>query len=85
MIERLVDELRSLVNADAADCWTLLPGGDELVCRAVLGLPEDEIGRTVPVAGTIGDAIAAGKPVLRRDFGATEQPPPPTATRASPR
>ena len=41
VIERLVDELRALVNADAADCWTLLPGGDELVCRAVLGLPED--------------------------------------------
>jgi len=76
VIERLVDELRSLVNADAADCWTLLPGGDKLVCRAVLGLPEDEIGRTILVAGTIGDAIAAGKPVLRRDFGETEQPPP---------
>ena len=76
VIERLVEELRSLVNADAADCWTLLPGGNELVCRAVLGLPEDEIGRTIPVAGTIGDAIATGKPVLRRDFAETEQPPP---------
>ncbi len=76
VIERLVDELRSLVNADAADCWTLLPGGNELVCRAVLGLPEEEIGRTIPVAGTIGDAIATGKPVLRRDFAETEQPPP---------
>ncbi len=38
VIERLVEELRALVNADAADCWTLLPGGSELVCRAVLGL-----------------------------------------------
>ncbi len=76
VIERLVEELRALVSADAADCWTLLPGGSELVCRAVLGLPETEIGRTIPVAGTIGDAIATGKPVLRRDFAETEQPSP---------
>jgi PAS domain S-box-containing protein len=76
VIERLVEELRALVNADAADCWTLLPGGTELVCRAVLGLPEQEIGRTIPVAGTIGDAITTGKPVLRREFAETEQPPP---------
>ncbi|HYK07610.1 MAG TPA: GAF domain-containing protein [Gaiellaceae bacterium] len=76
VIERLVSELRALVNADAADCWTLLPGGSELVCRAVLGLPEDEVGRTTPVAGTIGEAITTGRPVLRRDFAATEQPPP---------
>ena len=64
VIERLVSELRALVNADAADCWTLLPGGSELVCRAVLGLPEEEVGRTIPVAGTIGEAITTGKPVL---------------------
>jgi PAS domain S-box-containing protein len=76
VIERLVSELRALVNADAADCWTLLPGGSELVCRAVLGLPEEEVGRTTPVAGTIGEAITTGKPVLRRDFAETEQPPP---------
>ncbi|HWL32430.1 MAG TPA: GAF domain-containing protein, partial [Gaiellaceae bacterium] len=76
VIERLVEELRALVNADAADCWTLLPNGTELVCRAVLGLPEQEIGRTIPVAGTIGDAITTGEPVLRRDFAETEQPPP---------
>ena len=76
VIERLVEELRGLVNADAADCWTLLPGGSELVCRAVLGLPETQIGRTIAVAGTIGEAITTGKPVLRRDFAATERPTP---------
>ena len=76
VIERLVSELRALVNADAADCWTLLPGGSELVCRAVLGLPEEQVGRVTPVAGTIGEAITTGKPVLRRDFAETEQPPP---------
>jgi len=76
VIERLVEELRSLVDADAADCWTLLPGGGELVCRAVRGLPEAEVGRRIPVEGTLGEAIATGTPVLRRDFAATERPPP---------
>jgi len=75
VIERLVEELRALVDADAADCWTL-PGGGELVCRAVRGLPEAEVGRRIPVEGTLGEAIATRKPVLRRDFAETEQPPP---------
>ncbi|MGH3072561.1 MAG: GAF domain-containing protein [Gaiellaceae bacterium] len=76
VIERLVTELRALVNADAADCWTLVPDESELVCRAVIGLPEQEIGRTTPVAGTIGEAIASGTPVLRRRYAEAEQPPP---------
>ncbi len=66
VIERLVEEMRALVNADTAECWTMLPGGSELVCRAVLGLPETEIGRRTAPEGMIGEAIAAGKPVLRR-------------------
>ena len=76
VIERLVEELRPLVDADAADCWILLPDGEELMCRAVLGLPESEVGRRIPVAGTIGEALATGSAVLRHDFAATEQPPP---------
>ncbi|MBA2385032.1 MAG: GAF domain-containing protein, partial [Actinobacteria bacterium] len=76
VIERLVKEIRALVHGDAADCWTFVPGGGELVCRAVLGLPETEVGRRIPVQGTIGEAIASGTPVLRRDFATTEQPPP---------
>ena len=38
VIDRLVDEMRSLVNGDAAYCWTFAPDGEELVCRAVVGL-----------------------------------------------
>ena len=66
VIERLVEETRALVNADAAECWTLLPGGSELVCRAVLGLPETQLGRRVEIEGGLGEAIRTGKPVLRR-------------------
>jgi len=76
VISRLVEEMRGLVDADAAYCWTVAPGGEALVCRAVLGLPESEVGRRIPLEGTIGEAIASGKPVLKRDFAETEEPPP---------
>ncbi len=76
VIDRLVDEMRSLVNGDAADCWTFVPNGGELVCRAVVGLPESEVGRRILVAGAVGEAITTGRPVLRRDFATTEQPSP---------
>ena len=76
VISRLVEELRGLVAADAADCWTLSPDGDELVCRAVLGLPESEVGRRIPVEGIVGEALATRKAVLRRDFARTERPAP---------
>jgi GAF domain-containing protein/anti-sigma regulatory factor (Ser/Thr protein kinase) len=75
VLARLVQELRALVDADAADCWTLAESG-ELVCQAVVGLPESEVGRRVRAEGTVGEAIATGRPVLRRAFAATEQPPP---------
>ena len=39
VLDRLVQELRALVDADAADCWTLAPENGDLVCRAVVGLP----------------------------------------------
>ncbi|HUP33300.1 MAG TPA: GAF domain-containing protein [Gaiellaceae bacterium] len=76
VIERLVEELGRLLDADAVDCWTLLPSGTDLVCRAVRGLPETEVGRRIAVEGTVGEAILTGKPVLRRDFAETERPPP---------
>ena len=78
VIDRLVDQMRALVSGDAADCWTFVPEGNgELVCRAVVGLPESEVGRRVAVAGSIAEAIDSGKPVLRRDVASTEQPPHP--------
>ncbi len=40
------------------------------------GSPTSEVGRRIPAAGTVGEAIATGRPVLRRNFAATEQPPP---------
>ena len=76
VISRLVEEIRGLVDADAAYCWTFAPGGEALVCRAVLGLPASEVGRRIPVEGTMGEAISSGRAVVKRDFAQTEQPPP---------
>ena len=76
VLARLVQELRALVDADAADCWTLAVENGDLICRAVVGLPESEVGRRIRAEGTVGDAIATGRPVLKREFATTEEPPP---------
>jgi PAS domain S-box-containing protein len=77
VLRRLVDELTALMNADAADCWMFEPGQNVLRCRAVAGLPEsEERGRELPPQGTHAQAIETGKPVLKRDFARTEEPPP---------
>ncbi len=75
VIARVVREMCSVLGADAADCWTLLPDDEELVCRAVLGLPEAEVGRIIRVEGSVGTALRTAQPVLSRDF-AHEDPPP---------
>jgi PAS domain S-box-containing protein len=76
VIRRIVDEVSRLVGADAADCWILEQDGRRLRCHAVKGLPESEVGRSIPPEGTLGQAIASGAPVLKRRFAETEQPPP---------
>ena len=86
VIERLVEELRALVNADAADCWTLLPGGSELVCRAVLGLPEergraDDPDRRHDRRGDRDRQAGAAARLARRPSSRRR----PAATRTSPR
>ena len=76
VLERLVTEAVRLVGADAADCW-ILDGDDRtLRCRAVHGLPATEIGRRIAPEGTMGEALAGGRPLLRRRFAETERPPP---------
>jgi PAS domain S-box-containing protein len=76
VMRRIVDELVKLLRADAADSWILEHGGRRLRCRAVHGLPASEVGRVIAAEGTIGEAIATRRPVLRRRFAETEQPPP---------
>jgi PAS domain S-box-containing protein len=76
VMQRLVDEVANLLGADAADCWILEDGGRRLICRAVRGLVEAEVGRMIRPEGTLGEAIESRRPVLKRDFATTEYPPP---------
>jgi PAS domain S-box-containing protein len=76
VIGRLVEEVVALTGADAADCWILEPDRALLRCRAVVGVPDWNVGRQIPPEGTIGRALQTGNSVLTHDFAATEQPPP---------
>ena len=76
VIGRLVEEVVALTGADAADCWILEHDRAFLRCRAVVGVPEWNVGRQIPPEGTIGRALQTGKSVLTHDFAVTEQPPP---------
>jgi PAS domain S-box-containing protein len=76
VITRLVQEVVSLIGADAADCWILEPDRKLLRCRAVVGVPDWNVGRQIPPEGTIGRALQSGRTVLTHNFAATEQPPP---------
>jgi GAF domain-containing protein/two-component sensor histidine kinase len=76
VLRRLVEEVVALLSADAADCWLFDEERRLLRCRANYALPASELGREIPPEGTIGEAIATRRAVLRRDFARTEQPPP---------
>jgi PAS domain S-box-containing protein len=76
VIRRLVEEVVALTHAEAADCWILEPDRKLLRCRAVVGVPEWNVGRQIPPEGTIGRALETGSSVLTHDFASTEQPPP---------
>jgi two-component system phosphate regulon sensor histidine kinase PhoR len=76
VIRRLVDEVVKLLRADAADCWIFDSDRRLLRCRAVLGVDEQNVGREIPATGTFAQVIESGRPALKRNFGATEKPPP---------
>ena len=76
VIRRLVEEVVALTDAEAADCWILEPDRKLLRCRAVVGVPEWNVGRLIPPEGTIGRALETGSSVLTHEFASTEQPPP---------
>ncbi len=81
MLQRLVEEVVRLLEGDAADCWISEDDG-RLRLRAVHGLPAEEVGSELVPAGTIGEALASGRPVLRRDPAHFEQSEPRAAYRS---
>ncbi|MBW3593764.1 MAG: GAF domain-containing protein, partial [Actinobacteria bacterium] len=76
VLRRLVEGVANLVRADAVDCWMFEPDHELLRCRAVLGLPSSELRRRIPPEGTHRAAIESGKPVLKTDWGESEDPQP---------
>lgn len=73
VIERLVEGVVALVRGDAADCWIFEPDERLLRCRAVYGLPAEEVGRAIEPAGPLGAAIELGRPLLSRDVADAKQ------------
>jgi two-component system phosphate regulon sensor histidine kinase PhoR len=76
VIRRLVDEIVTVLRADAADVWIFDEERQLLRCHAVVGVPERNVGRLIPPEGTIARVIARGRPELKRQFATTEKPAP---------
>jgi two-component system, OmpR family, phosphate regulon sensor histidine kinase PhoR len=76
VINRLVTEVVQLLGADAADCWIFDESRTMLECRAVLGVPERNVGRAVKPEGTFLEVVSQGEPMLKRDFADSERPKP---------
>jgi PAS domain S-box-containing protein len=76
VIQRLVSEVVQLLGADAADCWIFDERRAMLRCRAVLGIPETNIGREIAPEGIFRQVVASGRPLLKRDFARAEIPMP---------
>jgi two-component system, OmpR family, phosphate regulon sensor histidine kinase PhoR len=69
VLQRLVDEVASLLAAEAVDCYLLDVERNVLRCAAVHGLPEEVVGFEFPPGkGLSGRAIARGRPVLSDDY-----------------
>jgi PAS domain S-box-containing protein len=70
VLQRLVDEVASMLEAEAVDCYLLEPERGVLRCAAVHGLLEGIVGFEFPAdRGLSGRAIARGRPVLSDDYG----------------
>jgi PAS domain S-box-containing protein len=68
VLQRLADELATLLQADASDCYLYDRERGVLRCAAVHGLDESLIGFELPVdAGLSGRAIREGRPLAATD------------------
>jgi PAS domain S-box-containing protein len=69
VLQRLVDELAGLLQADAADCYLYDRERNVLRCAAVHGFDESLVGFEFPAdAGLAGEAIREGGPIVAADY-----------------
>ncbi len=74
VLERLVEQVSELLEADAADCYLYEDARNVLRCAAVHGLPDDLVGFEFPAdRGTAGEALRSGRPVITDDYGDPRQ------------
>jgi len=69
VLQRLVDELAALLQADASDCYLYDQGREVLRCAAVHGFDQSLVGFEFPAgAGLAGQAIREGRPLVAADY-----------------
>jgi PAS domain S-box-containing protein len=77
VLQRLVEEVTKLLEADAADCYLLDSERNVLRCAAVHGFDPGLVGfEFTPEFGAAGAALAASRPVSVDDYDAIAAPVP---------
>jgi PAS domain S-box-containing protein len=77
VLQRLVEEVTKLLQADAADCYLLDPERGVLRCAAVHGFDPALVGfEFKPDVGAAGAALAESRPVYAEDYDAIALPVP---------
>lgn len=77
VLERLVEQLASLLDVDAADCYLFDAERNVLRCAVVYGLPRELVGFEFPPdRGLAGQALREGRPVAAAEYDALDDPVP---------
>src|SRR6185437_6318829 len=77
VLQRLVEEVTTLLGADAADCYLLDRDRGVLRCAAVHGFDAGLVGfEFAPDRGVSGDALRDSAPVASDDYAAISEPVP---------
>lgn len=77
VLQRLVEEVTKLLEADAADCYLLDTERNVLRCAAVHGFDPELVGfEFTPELGVAGKALAEARPVSADDYEAISAPVP---------
>jgi two-component system phosphate regulon sensor histidine kinase PhoR len=77
VLERLVEQVAQLLDADAVDCYLLVPERGALRCAAVYGLDDALVGFEFPRdRGLAGQALREERPVLTAGYERLPDPVP---------
>ena len=77
VLQRLVDEVAALLNAEAADLFLFDRAHEVFRCSAVHGLPDELVGfEFTPDRGLAAEAVERGVPVISADYTALDEPVP---------